>query len=342
MPDAETSTSFFMNAQASGFGPSSAADDLLHREVNSQVADPALTETQFLGFSVPEAGIHALNYLWVHPNLELLTGGVWAWQGVKPHQLAAELFDMRQFMTDEPIRKGDLADYELPMGYRVKVVQPLEKIHIAYDDPVRGNAFDVTLTAVMPPAMIASGKHFDQAMRTEGQLTLRGRRYPVDGYTVRDRSWGEVRPENPRPVPPLHWVTGVFSDDFAFHMMGLEDPSADPVWRAAFPDAEAMTGLNRGWIWRNGELTGLASTRLTTQWNLDTGYPAGHTLRITDTGGFELTLTGTITASCSWHAWSNVNMLISLCRWEHDGRIAWGDSQVATWTDFVHCLRSTG
>ena len=342
MVDAGRNTSFFMNPHAPGFGTSTDTDDLLHREMNSQVADPALTETQFLGFSVPEAAIHALNYLWVHPNLELLTGGVWAWQGVKRHQLAAELFDMRQFMDDGPIRKGDLADYELPMGYRVKVLRPLEKIHIAYDDPTRGNAFDVTLTAVMPPAMVASGKHFDQAMRAEGEIVLRGRRHRVDGYTVRDRSWGEVRPEDPRPVPPLHWLTGVFGDDFAFHMMGLEDPSRDPIWKDAFPGAENLTALNRGWIWRNGELTGLATTELTTRWNLDTGYPVEHTLRITDTNGFELSLVGTVTASCSWITWSNVNMLIGLCRWEHDGRVAWGDSQVATWTDFVHrCLRTT-
>jgi hypothetical protein len=340
--EAEQNTSFFQNAQSPGFGPYTPADDLLHREMNSAVDDPALTETQFLGFSVPEAGIHCLNYLWVHPNLELLTGGVWAWQGVKRHQLAAELFDMRQFMEDEPIRKGDLADFELPMGYRVKVLQPLEKIRIAYDDPSRGNAFDVTLTAIMPPAMVASGKHFDQAMRTEGEITLRGRSHRVDGYTVRDRSWGEVRPENPRAVPPLHWLTGVFDDDFAFHMMGVEDPSSDPIWKEAFPDGGSLTAINRGWIWRNGELTGLASARLTTRWNVDTGYPVGHTLQLIDTNGFELSLTGTITASCSWSTWSNVNMLISLSRWEHDGRIAWGDSQVATWTDFVYrCLRPT-
>ena len=339
MAGTDQSTSFFMVPHAAGFGPSTEADDLLHREMNREVSDPALTETQFLGFSVPEAAIHSLNYLWVPPNLELLTGGVWAWQGIKRSQLAAELFDMRQFLDDEPIRKGDLADYELPMGYRVKVLQPLEKIHIAYDDPVRHNAFDVTLTAVMPPAMVASGKHFDQAMRTEGHVVLRGRRHRVDGYTVRDRSWGEVRPEDPRPVPPMHWVTGVFSDDFAVHMMGIDHPSTEPFWRDAFPDAGALAALSRGWVWHHGELTGLESSRLATRWDRDTGYPVAHTLEITATNGREYALTGTITASCSWNTWSNVSMLISLCRWECDGRTGWGDSQTAVWSDFVHrCL----
>ncbi|MGH8974422.1 MAG: DUF7064 domain-containing protein [Acidimicrobiia bacterium] len=329
-------TSFFLNPHSAGFGPYRAADDLLHPEMNAEIDDPALTETQYLGFSVPEANLQALNYLWVHPNLQLLTGGVWAWQGVKRTTLSAELFDMRQFIPDECIRRGDVADYELPMGYRVKVLQPLEKIHIAYDDPARGNAFDVTLTAIMPPAMVAKGNHFDQAMRAEGEVVLRGRRHRVDGYTVRDRSWAEVRSEEPRPIPPIHWVTGVFDDEFAFHMMGFEHPGSGPIWQDAFPDAEALTAVNRGWVWRDGELTGLQSAAITTQWDRDTGYPVAHAVQITDTNGRELSLAGTVTATCPWSTWSNVNMLIGLTRWECEGRMAWGDSQLAVWTDFVH------
>ena len=85
--------------------------------------------------------------------------------------------------------------------------------------------------------------------------------------------------------------------------MGVDDPSTGPFWRDAFPGAEAMTAMNRGWVWRDGELAGLESTTPATRWNLD------------------------------------ANMLISLCRWECEGRTGWGDSQAATWTDLVQrCL----
>ncbi|MGH8990756.1 MAG: DUF7064 domain-containing protein, partial [Acidimicrobiia bacterium] len=131
----------------------------------------------------------------------------------------------------------------------------------------------------------------------------------------------------------------VFSDDFAVHMMGVEDVAAGPMWKDAFPDAGPMTALNRGWVWRDGELAGLESAAITTRWDRDSGYPTGHRVRVTDTNGREHALEGTITAACSWHTWSNVNMLIALARWECEGRTGWGDSQTAAWSDFVHrCL----
>jgi hypothetical protein len=331
-------TSFFMNRQAPGFGSYAPEDDLLHREQNAEHDDDSVVETQFLGFNVPAADMHVVNYLWVHPNLHVVSGGTWGFQGIKGQALSAEMFDMRQFMSDRLLEPGDLADYELPSGYRVQVLQPLEKIRVSYDDPLRGNAFDVTLTAIMPPAMLASGKHFDQAMRTEGRLSLRGRSYAVDGYTVRDRSWGETRPEAPRAAPPVLWMTAVFGDDFAVHFTGFEDPASSPVWREVYEPDPAMQAVNRGWVWLDGELTGVESVTFSTRWDLGTGHPLGIVGRVVDSAGREFELTGTITAACHWNTWPNVEMSICLTRWECRGRTGYGDTQAAAWTDFTHRL----
>ncbi|WAL64318.1 hypothetical protein ORV05_25565 [Amycolatopsis cynarae] len=336
----ETNTSFFMNAQAAGFGTCGEEDEKLHRELNRTLTDPALTETQFLGFSVPEARIHSLCYAWAHPTLRTITGGVWAWQGVKRTALASELFDMRQYMDFTPFEDGDFTDLRLPSGYRVECLKPLEKFRMTYDDPARGNAFDVTLTAIMPPAVLPSGRHLDQAMRAEGKLLLRGKSYDVNGYTVRDRSWGENRTEEPRMAPPVHWLTGVFGDDFAFHMMGIEHPSSDPVWRDVYPVDDAMAeATNRGWVWVGGELRSVEKASVRTRWDVSTGYPLAHEVRMTDSAGREYRLSGEITASNNWSAWSNAFFGISLARWDdHEGRTGWGDSQIGAWTDFVHAL----
>jgi hypothetical protein len=335
---AESNSSFFMNQQAAGFGSYTPDDELLHREANAAHDDDSVVETQYLGFNVPEADVHVLNYLWAHPNLHVISGGVWGWQGVKRQALAAEMFDMRQFMSDRLLEGGDLADYQLPSGYRVQVLQPLEKIRVSYEDRLRGNAFDVTLTAIMPPAMVASGKHFDQAMRTEGTLLLRGRPYTVGGHTVRDRSWGETRPEGPRNTPPIFWMTAVFDDDFAVHFMGFEDPASSPAWGGIYDPDPALQAINRGWVWLDGELAGVESVAFSTDWDLTTGHPARQAARVTDSAGRELDLTGTITAACHWNTWSNVNMSICLTRWECRGRTGYGDTQAALWTDFVHGL----
>src|SRR5271170_5443323 len=157
-------TSYFMNAQvADSFGDTHPSDEGMHREARTNLTDPALVETVFAGFSVPDADIHCLNYIWLHPNMRTMSGGAWCWQGFKRSQLEAELFDMRDFVPDSAITDdgGDLTDVTMPGGYRYQVLEPLQKIRMTYDDPARGNAFDVTQTAIMPPAMLPSNRHFD-------------------------------------------------------------------------------------------------------------------------------------------------------------------------------------
>lgn len=331
-------TSFFMNQQPKGFGSVSPDDEKFHRGARDEDDSPALVETQFIGFNVPAADIHSLNYVWAHPNVGIVSGGPWAWQGVKSHQLASEIFNMEDFMPESVILDGgDLDDYTLPSGYGVEVIEPFEKLRIFYDDPSRQNAFDVTMTAIMPPAMISTNRHFDQAMRTEGRLLLRGRPHTVDGYTVRDRSWGEARPEDPRQAPPIHWTTAVFGDDFAVHAMGMEDPAVAD-WGPSYPGfpPEVAAQLGRGWVWAEGELRQLESVRFTSSWDLDRGHPRGHRLELTDDDGREYVLDGTVGAASEWSTWSNVRMAVGLLRWECEGRTGFGDHQSAMWTDFVH------
>lgn len=328
-------TSYFMNAQAAtGFGTTSPGDEKAHRAANAAVDSPAAVETVFVGFNVPEADIHSLDYLWLHPNLKLMSGGVWCWQGMKPRQLESEIFDMRDFTPDTPLQAGgDLDDITLPGGYRHQVITPLEKVRITYADEARGNAFDVTLTAVMPPAMLPSNKHFDQAMKTEGMLLLRGKPYAVDGLTIRDRSWGEARTEDPVAMPPIHWLAMCFDENFVIHVTGLEEVDTAP-WRDVFAaDPAFPAGFNRGWVWRDGTLKTLAAATVETFW--DGLRQSGHRVRVTDSDGREYVIDGEIRAASTWHTWSNVHMSIALARWTCEGRVGHGDSQIAMWTDFV-------
>jgi hypothetical protein len=314
----------------------------MHWDAAAELAEPTAVETQFLGFNVPEAKINCFTYLWAHPNLNVVTGGAWAWQGIKPDALTSELFDMRDYLSDQSVRSSGLARLELENGYRVDVLEPLERIRIRYDDDLRDNHFDVTATAIMPPAMVASGKHFDQAMRTEGRLRLRGREHRVNGYHVRDRSWGETRAEMPRNVPPLYWISPVFGDDFALNVTGVDDPARNPVWAGVYDfDAEQAAALNRGWVWRDGELFDVVASSIRTEWDARSMYPTAQIVEVTDSGGRELRLTGEVVAACNWHVYSNVRVAFCLTRWECEGRIGWGETQPVTWTDFLSHLAGT-
>jgi len=335
----DAGSSVFFNPQERGFRAAVPADEEMHWEAAAELRAPEAVETQFLGFTVPAAGIDVFTYLWAHPNLNTVSGGVWGWQGVKPDALASEMFDIRDHLPDAGLRRSGLAHLELDNGYRVEVLAPLEKLRVRYDDELRGNHFDVTLTAVMPPAMVAGGGHFDQAMRTEGRLRLRGRDHVVDGFHVRDRSWGETRAEVPRHVPPLYWISPVFGEDFALNITGVDDPARDPAWAGLYDfTPEQAEAMNRGWVWRDGELLDVVKASIRTRWDRATLYPVAQTVDFTDSGGRDLRLVGEVVAACNWHVYSNVRVGMCLTRWECDGRTGWGETQPVTWTDFVHHL----
>lgn len=331
-------TSYFMNAQvADSFGQAQPADEGMHRGAREQNTSEALVETVFAGFHVPEADIHCLNYIWLHPNLRLMSGGAWCWRGFVRSQLEADLFDMRDFVPDTAITGGggDLTDVTMPNGYRYQVLEPLTSIRMTYDDPARGNSFDVTQTAVMPPAMLASNRHFDQVMKSTGTLRLRGEEFEVNSYAVRDRSWGEARTEDPAGASGIHWLVAIFGDDYAVHVTGLQDPET-AHWRDAFPeDPGHARAMNRGWVWKDGQLLTVQQARIETEWDVANRRQAAHRVVAIDETGAEHVLHGQLRAAAPWHTWSNVHMSIGLARWESDGRVGHGDSQVAMWTDFV-------
>jgi hypothetical protein len=338
MTEDQDGTSFFTNVQERGLGEYSPADDRMHDEANAQVSHPELVETQYLGFNVPSAGIHAFNYVWVHPNIGTTSGGAWAWKGINPSQLHCEIFDMREFMPLSAV--GDFSKYVLPNGYGVEVVKPLEEIRITYEDSSRNNAFDVTLSAIMPPAMLPSGRHFEQGMRTSGTVRLLGEEHTVDGFTMRDRSWGETRPEQPRQAPPFHFLCPGFTDDFMIHVCAMEDPTQKPLYSKVidFPPEQAAA-YGRGWVWRDGELSVLESVTLTCEWDLSTRYPSAYHVDMVDAAGRSWTMTGTVIAGSNWFLWPNVYAPVLLARWECDGQVGYGDAQVGAWTDFVReCL----
>ncbi|MDB5971511.1 MAG: hypothetical protein JWQ90_3961 [Hydrocarboniphaga sp.] len=330
--------SFLHHQAALGFGPYGPEDELLHPAAKNDIQHDALTETQYFGFSVPEARIHGFSYLWHHPNLGTLSSGVAAWQGIKPHHLAAELYDFRMFMSEQTIAAG-IDHYKTDVGYQVDVIEPFKLIRIRYEDASRGNALDISYTALTPPAMLPNRKHFEQTMKTKGFLSLRGKRYEVDGYNVRDRSWGEARREEPTPFPPIAWLTGVFGEDFSFNCTLTDHPRRSPEWLGLYqvPDEQVLKG---GWIYRNGEHKRVVEGIKLTRRDPLSLCPLSHELELVDQDGERLRITGTVESSSPSGFWPNVSIHIGLVRWQCENRVGWGDSQECQWTDFVHRMNS--
>lgn len=331
-------TSFVLANVAMGFGEYDSSDELLHPATNGPLKDYAVTETQYFGFSVPEERIHGLGYFWHHPNLGTISGGISAWQGMKTHHLAAELYDQRMFMSDKIVALG-IDHYKSDVGYQVDVLEPFKRMRVQYRDDSRGNAVDVTYTALAPPAMLANRKHFEQPMKTQGSITLRGRSYAINGFNVRDRSWGEVRSEAPVRMPPIVWLTGVFSEDFSFNCLLMDDPDRSPEWAGLY-DIKHEQALRGGWIRVGDRYTRVVKASKVTKRDPDTLHPLVHELEVVDESGQSFEIRGKVVSSCASGYWPNVHIPVGLVRWECNSQTGWGDSQECQWTDFVQGMKS--
>lgn len=318
------------------FGQARPENDFLHREMREREPGAELTETQFFGFSVPEHEIHGFGYLWHHANLGVVSGGTFAWQGVKRHNLECEIFDMITYADDSALA-GDLHGFELPNGYAVSVEEPLERLRLQYVDKQRDNAIDVGFEALMEPVVLSSEMHFEQAMRTRGTVRFGGREFEVDGVAVRDRSWGSLRREVHAPVPPMAWMTGVFGDGedvWAFGTTAFDSPDTDPDWKGVLeiPGGDPVRG---GWVQRAGESVPVVSAVKRTVRNRETMFPERIEMTITDAGGRDYELTGRVRAATNWRVWHNVETIVCSTEWTCDGQVGHGDTQDVLMHDYL-------
>ena len=325
----------FFIVQNEGFSSSRPEDELLHPERNARVSADSLTETQYFGFNIPEQRIQGFAYMYHHANLHVVTGGVLAWRGHTRSVVHGELSDIRTFMSDAAL-KNDLHEYRLDNGYGVKVVEPLQRHHLTYADPARGNSLDLHYQALCPPVMFGDGNHFEQPMKVHGELWLRGTRYAVDCYTVRDRSWAKPRPEDNLALPPNSWTVGVFNDNFAFSCNIFDQVATTPQLATTPWAIPHEKSLNGGWLYRDGKLGRFLRGNKRIIRDPQSRIP--QYLEFDAIDEFERTIhvRGTAIASTGWQPWSNIFMPIVLMRWECEGLTAYGDCQEGIWNDFLN------
>jgi hypothetical protein len=188
--------------------------------------------------------------------------------------------------------------------------------------------------------MRQNNKHFEQICRSQGQLELRGKSYTIDSFCVRDRSWGELRPENPYPLPPYTWMTAIFpSVQLYWQASGHDDPARLPEWLGKF-DVPADQLLKDGWLRRDGELVRLQSMSKLTTRDPVTRRPLSHRLDLVDAHGRRYEIHGEVTASVPWQAWPNMICHTCLTQWHWNGHVGFGDTQEVQWGDYVFALRS--
>jgi hypothetical protein len=318
------------------FGNYEDRDEELHPDHHE--AHDSLTETWAYMFWIPKARIGCIVYLWVHPNLKLLTGGLTVYQGHKAHHLQGELFDMRIFNSAGPCILAKGRDIRVPNGLRVRIMKPFKTMRVTYADPSRGNLVDLIFTAAAPPVMRESRKHFEQIMDVKGNLLLRGKKYKVNCWGSRDRSWGEPRPENPYPIPPYTWMTGRFPSGIMWCANGHDDPARRPEWIREYK-IDPGGVFKDGWIYRDGEARRIAHFSKITKRDPRTRRPMRHDIDLTDDTGRNYHIRGEVIASTPWGGWFNMNCYVCVTRWTLGKEIGYGDTQEVSWGDYIYKFR---
>lgn len=322
-------------------------DLLIPRPEPGDDLHPCTVHTHYFGFSVPEAAIGAFLYARYMPAFGLAQGGPVIFRGLdNPAPLGVEYHDYRATM---PWPAVDGNTIRLDCGYEIEFVEPGELVRLRYESPGGDAGFELEQRAVTP--LLARGHvvpgeeaHHgtsglahggsEQFMHCTGELRLRGETYAVDCHAVRDRSWNQVRSEDPggaRPSPPVGWSPAFFGEDLAFNVTGVEAGHAPPGTPTAYYK----------WLYRRGELVEITAVRR----SVLEYHPVLHSavrqeLELTDATGRVLRFEGRAVAAAPIYAWPNAAFRDSVFRWEDEqGRVTHCTYQELFWDGWARKMR---
>jgi len=160
---------------------------------------------------------------------------------------------------------------------------------------------DLDFSALYPPHYAADGErgHFEQTGRVSGQIQIDGQTFDVDGYGVRDKSWGprdwgaggsnrdngtNSNNSSAGPAPFVNWFSMNFGPDLA--MGGSCFRHSDGEMRGS------------GWIQTQGDNEDLTDVVITSRYQSDSILHSDITLTGTTSSGRKVEVEGRILTVC--------------------------------------------
>jgi hypothetical protein len=306
--------------------PFTARDDRFHFD---QMSDRWWeTETCWFSFHNAERKLGGWLYIMVRPNIGTVAGGAWVWDDSA--MLPWEVLYSTNYTALRLPRDQDLDDITLPTGVSVKVIEPLTRYMLGYDDPGRLTVA-LQFDAIMPPHALTSTKsgfghlsHFDQIGRVHGEIVVLGETVPIDCLSVRDRSWGP-RPEH-RPRESAY-VTGVANAANGFLAVANPGEAGD---------------VTHGFLLRDGHVENLAKGVRTVERD-GTGLLSKIVVEGVDVAGRPFSAVGDPVSRIiiNRHSFIDSNTLL---RWNmDDGAVGYGEDQdccpVPIWADRMRQIK---
>ena len=123
--------------------------------------------------------------------------------------------------------------------------------------------------------------HFEQHMRVTGTLTIEGERFAIDGFGLRDHSWG---PRYWQAIHSYEWLTLNFGPDLGAMVSVIQR------------DAAGKERTAGGVLQRGMEIERLVKARIEAEYEDNGLYHKGVTAHVETEKGEELTIHGTVTS----------------------------------------------
>ncbi|WP_347718633.1 hypothetical protein [Sphingomonas sp.] len=291
-------------------------------------ADRSWTETLFMIFSVPEAGISGNLYTLARPNLGICHSSIEIHKGMCFHPWQIHHNDAQMHLACP--EKFD--DFTLENGLSFKAHNARDS-EFSYDSLDGKCQLKLSFEAVCDPfdphdpeqvPSLGKGKvagydgwnngHMESKGRIRGSLTLRGKTYAVDCIDGMDKSWGPRRDWGNKGAT---WVQVDLGEDLgAFLVLGL-----------SFENKEVKYGpFNYGFLAIDGERRPIVSASMTAQRSDMLVTRAD--VKFEDDQGNSYHARGTTIAAGPWYNFNPSSAAFqTLMRWESGTRV--GHSHIA-------------
>lgn len=335
-----------------------ATDLLFPLPAPGEAVHPATVHTYYFGATVAEQGIGIMLYLRGQPAFAVAQGGAVVFRGLDNRMLLdAEYHDYRMAM---PWPEPDGSIIRVANGLTIEVVEPGELLHVSYTSPDGSVSIDVEQRAISP--LVARGyimpgeddHHADAAhepggieqfMHATGELVLRDERHEIDCYAVRDRSWRQVRGEDPggaRRTPPLGWTPISYGEEFCLNVTSIEAKDTEPRWLGLFDLPDDAPTHHAGWISRHGETVGIQRVRRNVLEYHSTQHAAvRQELEVTDDTGRVHHFTGEAISLAPVYSWPNITFHDAVYRWvDQHGATTHGDYQEVWFDDYQRAMKA--
>jgi hypothetical protein len=298
-----------------------------HSDFRFHPSDPqeiAWTETLFMIFSVPEAGISGNLYTLARPNLGVCHSSIEIHRGFCLEPWKIHHNDSQMHLACPP----DFADFELANGLSFKA-HDARSCTFNYASLDGNCALGIGFEAVCDPfdphdpdhnPLIGGAKvagydgwnngHMESKGRMTGWLRLRGKEYKVDCIDGMDKSWGVRRDWGNKGAT---WVqVGLGEDLNAFMVFGLR-----------FDNKEVVYGpFNYGFVAVGGERRPLVKASMRADRSNMLVMRADVTFE--DDRGDTYEVVGTTIAAAPWYNFNPSSAAFqTLMRWESGSRVGY-------------------